>query len=67
MGFALQMFSHFFKYLREHEIILCHCDQIMRPNYFIFIGYVKTGMWRDIQANPLNPSGSATIIKLELS
>ena len=36
------------------------------PNYFIFIGYVKTGMWRDIPANTLNPSGSATVIKLKI-
>ena len=51
---------------QEHEIIWCHCGQIMRPNYFTFIGYFKTGMWRGVQANPLNPSGSATVIKIKI-
>ena len=27
----------------------------MRPNYFIFMGYLKTGAGRGVQANLLNP------------
>ena len=27
----------------------------LRPNYFIFIGYFKTGVGREVQVNPLNP------------
>ena len=29
----------------------------LRPNYFIFIGYLKTGGWEGgVQVNPLNPT-----------
>ena len=34
-----------------------------RPNYFIFMGYFKTRGREGIQANPLNPTGSATEVK----
>ena len=27
----------------------------LRPNYFIFIGYLKTGDGEGVQANPLDP------------
>ena len=32
----------------------------LRPNYFIFIGYLKTGAGGGFRANPWAPSGSAT-------
>ena len=49
--FALLSLSYFSKIYNENEI----------TNYFILIGYLKTGGGGGgIQANPLNPLGSAT-------
>ena len=58
-GFALLILSHFSKMSYENEIIWVS----LRPNYVIFIGYLKTEVgWGGggAQENPLNPSTSAT-------
>ena len=33
----------------------------LRPNYLIFIGYLKTWGGEGVRANPLNPSGSTNV------
>ena len=33
----------------------------LRPNYFVFIGCLKTGDGDGVRVNPLNPSGSTTV------
>ena len=55
-GFALLILSHFFLNIpwKWNNLVS------LRPNNFIFIGYLKTGVERGVRANPLNPSGSPT-------
>ena len=48
-------------------ISFCLNDLVsLRPNYFIFIRYLKTGGREGGLSEPLNPSGSATGEKLFL-
>ena len=50
LGFALLILSHFSLISHENEIIWS-----TRPNYFIFIGYLKSGKGEGVRANTLNP------------
>ena len=49
-GFALLILSHFSSISYENEIIWSH----LRPNYFIFIGYLKTGQGGGLR-EPVEP------------